>query len=41
MKRITFITQFKVEFLLPFKSCRKVPGKMPDYKKGFFLSCLL
>ena len=30
MKRLSFITQFKIEFLLPFTSCRKVLGKMPD-----------
>ena len=28
MKRLSFITQFKIEFLLPFTSCRKVFGKM-------------
>ena len=30
MKRSSFITQFKIEFLLPFTSCGKVLGKMPD-----------
>ena len=30
MKRLRFITQFKIEFLLPFTSCRKVLRKMPD-----------
>ena len=30
IKRLSFITQFKIEFLLPFTSCRKVLGKMPD-----------
>ena len=30
MKRLSFITQFKIELLLPFSGCRKVPGKMPD-----------
>ena len=25
MKRLSFITQFKIEFLLPFSGCRKVP----------------
>ena len=30
MKRLSFITQFKIEFLLPFTGCRKVLGKMPD-----------
>ena len=29
MKRLSFITQFKIEFLLPFTSCRKELGKMP------------
>ena len=26
--RLSFITQFKIEFLLPFTDCRKVLGKM-------------
>ena len=30
MKRLSFITQFKMEFLLPFTGCRKVLGKMSD-----------
>ena len=30
MKRLSFIVQFKIEFLLSFTSCRKVLGKMPD-----------
>ena len=30
MKRLSFITQFKTEFLLPFTGCRKVLGKMSD-----------
>ena len=29
MKRLSFITQFKIEFLLLFTGCRKVLGKMP------------
>ena len=29
MKRLSFITQFKIEFLLPFIGCRNVLGKMP------------
>ena len=29
MKRLSFITQFKIEFLLTFKDCRKVLGKIP------------
>ena len=28
-KRLSFITQFKFEFLLLFNGCRKVIGKMP------------
>ena len=28
--RLSFITQFKIEFLLKFTICRKVLGKMPD-----------
>ena len=34
IKRLSFITQFKIEFLLPFTSCRKVLGKMPDLFKA-------
>ena len=30
MKRLSFITQFKIEFLLLFTGCRKVLGKMPE-----------
>ena len=29
MKKLSFITYFKIEFLLPLTSCRKVFGKMP------------
>ena len=29
-KRMSFITQFRIEFLLPFTGRRKVLGKMPD-----------
>ena len=29
MTRLTFLTQFKIEFLLPFTGCRKVLRKMP------------
>ena len=29
MKRVSFITQFKIEFLLPFTGCRNVLGKIP------------
>ena len=38
--RLSFITQFKIEILLPFNGCRKVVGKMPDSPvgKGRFLS---
>ena len=31
MKRLSFITQFKIEFLLPFTDCRKVLRKIPEY----------
>ena len=31
MKRLSFITQFKIEFLLPSLGCRKVLGKMPAH----------
>ena len=30
MKRLSFITQFKIQFLLLFTGCRKVLGKMPE-----------
>ena len=30
LMRLSFITQFKIEFLLKFTICRKVLGKMPD-----------
>ena len=30
-KRSNFITQFKIEFLLPFVGCRKVLRKMPVF----------
>ena len=29
MKRLSFITQFKIEFLPPFTGCGKVLGKIP------------
>ena len=29
MKTLSFVTQFKIEFLLPFFGCRKVLGNMP------------
>ena len=29
MKKLSFITQFEIEFLLLFTGCRKVLGKMP------------
>ena len=29
MQRLSFITQFMTDFLLPFTGCRKVFGKMP------------
>ena len=30
LKRLSFISQFKVEFLLPFTDCRKMLRKMPE-----------
>ena len=30
LKGLSFITQFKIQILLPFTGCRKVLGKMPD-----------
>ena len=33
MKKLIFITQSKIEFLLPFIGCRKVLGKMSDRVK--------
>ena len=33
IKRLSFITQFKIEFLLPFVGCRRVLVKMPDVAK--------
>ena len=38
MKRLSFITQFKIEFILPFTGCRKVLGKMPAITMKSFLS---
>ena len=32
--RLSFITQFKIEFLRPFTGCRKVLGKMSDTLKS-------
>ena len=29
IKTLNFIPKFKIKFLLPFTSCRKVLGKMP------------
>ena len=29
-KKLSFITEFKIEFLLPFTNFRKVLGKMPE-----------
>ena len=34
MKRLTFITQFNVDFLLSFTGCKKVLGKMSDIKSN-------
>ena len=38
--RLSFITQFKIEFLLPFTGCRKVLGKMPVYINIFASTCI-
>ena len=32
--RLSFITQLKIEFVLPITGCRKVLGKMPDSRDG-------
>ena len=32
MGRLNFLTQFKIEFLLPFTDCRTVLGKISAYK---------
>ena len=32
MKRLSFIIQFKIEFLLPITGCRKLLGKMPAWE---------
>ena len=36
MKRLSFITQFKIEFLVPFTGCRKVLRKMPTDEQNIF-----
>ena len=33
MKGLSFITRFKIEFLLPFTSCRKELTEMPDFRQ--------
>ena len=33
--RLSLVTQFKIEFLLPFTGGRKVPGKRLDSWQGF------
>ena len=40
MKRLSFITKFKIEFLLPFTGCGKVLGKMPALESPFKVSLL-
>ena len=32
-KKLSFITQFKIELLLPFTGYRKLLGKMPEYSQ--------
>ena len=34
-KRLSFINQFKIQFLLPFTGCRKELGKMPELRTCF------
>ena len=38
--RLSFITQFKIEFLWPFTGCRKVLGKMPDTQMKIITSVM-
>ena len=33
MKKLSFIIQFKIEFLLLFTGCKKVLGEIPAYEK--------
>ena len=35
MKRLSFITQFKIEFLLPLNNCTKLLGEIPDMGQKF------
>ena len=37
-KRLSFITQFKIEFLIALFDCRKVLGKMPTDEQNIFPS---
>ena len=40
MKRLSFMTQFNIQFLLLFTGCRKVLGKMPaDWLSNHMLVC--
>ena len=39
MNKFRFITQFKIEFLLPFTSCREVLVKIPDWVVGSATLC--
>ena len=43
LKELSFVAQFKIEFLLPFTSCKKMHGKMPanvcELKKLAFPLC--
>ena len=41
MKKLNFITQFKIEFLLPFTGFTKVLGKMPAVGFSMFLYALI
>ena len=40
MKELSFTTQFKIEFLLLFTSCRKLLEEMPEYLIVGFLSSI-
>ena len=37
MTRLSFMTQFKIEILIPFTGCGKMPGKMSDNDTGNFM----
>ena len=41
LKRLCFITEFKIDILLPFTGCRKVQRKMPDNVHNDYIICTL